>query len=165
MSSQDVLSTDPALWNTGFSFKTKEHFEWQKYPSTCGSAQTSLLRDMLGLAWNTSAPSTGSQGLDSTSGATLEIELELQKSAGNAGWSKSQMESWAPSAIQSALSTPLALLLQPKAMPEDSVNLEQHIVTACIPRFTLPSSPSSFKSNTANLSIFPLRSFTLLHTL
>lgn len=62
----------------------------------------------------------------------MEIELELQKSAGNAGWSKSQTESWAPSAIQRALSTPLAALLQPKAMPEVSVNLEQHIVTACI---------------------------------
>lgn len=88
-----------------------------------------------------------------------------QQALGNAGWSKSQTESWAPSAIQSALSTPLAVLLQPKAMPEVSVNLEQHIVTACIWRFTLPSSPFSFKSNRANLSIFPLRSFTLLHTL
>lgn len=88
-----------------------------------------------------------------------------QQALGNAGWSKSQTESWAPSAIQSALSTPLAVLLQPRAMPEVSVNLEQHIVTACIWRFTLPSSPFSFKSNRANLSIFPLRSFTLLHTL
>lgn len=88
-----------------------------------------------------------------------------QQALGNAGWSKSQTGSWAPSAIQSALSTPLAVLLQPKAMPEISVNLKQHIVTACIGRFTLPSSPFSFKSNRANLSIFPLRSFTLLCTL
>lgn len=88
-----------------------------------------------------------------------------QQALGNAGWSKSQRESWAPSAIQSAPSTPLAALPQPKAMPEASVNLDQHFVTACIPRFTLPSTPFSFKSNRANLSIFPLRSFTLLHTL
>lgn len=88
-----------------------------------------------------------------------------QQALGNAGWSKSETESWAPSAIQSALSTPLAVLPQPKAMPEVSVNLEQHFVTACIQRFTLPSTPFCFKSNRANLSIFPLRSFTLLHTL
>lgn len=75
-----------------------------------------------------------------------------QQALRNAGWSESQMESWAPSAIQSALSTPLAALLQPKAMPGASVNLEQHIVTACIPRFTLPSSPFPLK---ATEQIFP----------
>lgn len=70
-----------------------------------------------------------------------------QQALGNAGWSKSQTESWAPSAIQSALSTPLAALLQPKAMPEVSVNLEQHIVTACIWRFTLEAAEQIFPSS------------------
>lgn len=81
-----------------FHSKHKGHFD----SHSCGFVQTNLLRDVLGLAWNTSAPSTGKQGLDSTFGAR-EIILEAfpwncrnQQTIGNAGLSKSQMESRVP---------------------------------------------------------------------
>lgn len=160
----------PALQNMGTSFKTQGTFWTTKRFMHLWFCTNQLDKGHVGsclkyLSTIYRKPRARQHLWSNPDNSRGDWDCRTQQTPGNAAWANLSWRAGFPSAIQSVLFTSLSCSPMPKAMPENSINLKQHIVTESIWELTVPSSLSSSKRNKANLSIFPLRSFSLLHTL